>query len=57
MTTAARYEIETSEGDDATTHPVEYLSYLSAPGEDAAVYGFVAYHGLYVAGRPRRGDG
>ncbi|WP_241757409.1 hypothetical protein [Streptomyces sp. WAC00263] len=47
MTTTALYEIETSEGDDGTTHPVECLW---TPGEDAADNGFVVHHGLYVSG-------
>ncbi|WP_093804392.1 hypothetical protein [Streptomyces sp. Wb2n-11] len=47
MTTTALYEIETSEGDDGTPHPVEQLW---TPGEDAVEKGFVIHRGLYVTG-------
>ncbi|MFE9845027.1 hypothetical protein [Streptomyces goshikiensis] len=47
MTTAALYEIETSEGDDGTMHPVEQL--WTPCADDAAGSGFIAHHGLYVA--------
>lgn len=45
--TAALYEIEASEGDDGTSHPVEHLW---TPGEDALESGFITHHGLYVTG-------
>lgn len=45
--TAALYEIETSEGDDGTMHPVEQLW---TPGEDAVENGFLAHSGLHVTG-------
>ncbi|MEW2515772.1 hypothetical protein [Streptomyces sp. NPDC046870] len=47
MTTTGLYEIETNEGDDGTTHPVEQLW---TPSEDAAENGFVVHRGLYVTG-------
>ncbi|MFD4860660.1 Ntn hydrolase family protein [Streptomyces atratus] len=48
MTATALYEIETSEGDDGTMHPVEQL--WTPCADDAADSGFVAHRGLYVAG-------
>ncbi|WP_438490745.1 hypothetical protein [Streptomyces sp. S186] len=47
MTTTVLYEIETSEGDDGTMHPVEQLW---TPSEDAVENGFVAHRGLHVIG-------
>ncbi|MFF7954098.1 hypothetical protein [Streptomyces griseorubiginosus] len=47
MTAPALYEIETSEGDDGTTHPVEQLW---TPGEDATENGFLAHRDLCVTG-------
>ncbi|WP_331720140.1 hypothetical protein OG762_51855 (plasmid) [Streptomyces sp. NBC_01136] len=48
MTAPALYEIETSEGDDGTTHPAEQLWTPCADG--AADHGFIAHQGLFVAG-------
>ncbi|MFD3665769.1 hypothetical protein ACFWVF_35055 [Streptomyces sp. NPDC058659] len=48
MTTTAPYEIETSEGDDGTPHPVEQL--WTPCADDAADSGFVAHRDLYVTG-------
>ncbi|MFJ3762541.1 hypothetical protein [Streptomyces sp. NPDC090080] len=45
--TSALYEIETSEDDDSSMHPVEQLW---TPGEDAVENGFLAHSGLYVTG-------
>ncbi|MFF3488712.1 hypothetical protein ACFYXC_36395 [Streptomyces sp. NPDC002701] len=47
MTAPALYEIEASEGDDGTMHPVEQLW---TPGEDATQNGFLAYSGLRITG-------
>lgn len=47
MTAPALYEIETSEGDDGTPHPVEQLW---TPCEDATENGFLAHSGLHVTG-------
>ncbi|WP_369384068.1 hypothetical protein [Streptomyces sp. cg36] len=47
MTAPALYEIETSEGDDGTLHPVEQLW---TPGEDAVEHGFIVHRDLYVTG-------
>lgn len=47
MTAPALYEIETSEGDDGTMHPVEQLW---TPGEDAVENGFLAHGDLHVTG-------
>ncbi|MEU3064135.1 hypothetical protein [Streptomyces subrutilus] len=47
MTAPALYEIETSEGDDGTPHPVEHLW---TPGEDATENGFLTHRGLHVTG-------
>ncbi|WJV51800.1 hypothetical protein [Streptomyces flavofungini] len=46
--TSALYEIETSEGDDGTMHPVEQL--WTPGGEDAVANGFLAHAGLHVTG-------
>lgn len=48
MTAPALYEIETSESDDGTLHPVEQIWTPCADG--AADHGFIAHRGLYVAG-------
>ncbi|MFI5621727.1 hypothetical protein [Streptomyces sp. NPDC051567] len=48
MTTTAPYEIETSEGDDGTPHPVEQL--WTPCADDAPDSGFVAHRDLYVTG-------
>ncbi|MFD7136138.1 hypothetical protein [Streptomyces sp. NPDC059894] len=48
MTAMPLYEIETSEGDDGTMHPVEQLWRPCA--DDAADSGFVAHRGLYLSG-------
>jgi hypothetical protein len=48
VTTTALYEIETSEGDDGSRHPVEQL--WTPCADDAAESGFVTHHGLYVTG-------
>ncbi|MFF3932848.1 hypothetical protein [Streptomyces hirsutus] len=48
MTAPALYEIETSEGDDGTMHPVEQL--WTPCADDAADSGFVAHRDLYVTG-------
>lgn len=48
MTASALYEIETSEGDDGTPHPVEQLCTPCA--DDPAGSGFIAHRGLYVTG-------
>jgi hypothetical protein len=48
VTAIAVYEIETSEADDGTAVSAEYL--WNPTSEDAAVNGFIAYHGLHVAG-------
>ncbi|MGW7821923.1 hypothetical protein ACWGLF_28235 [Streptomyces puniciscabiei] len=48
MTPTPLYEIETSEADDGTMHPVEQLWTPCADG--AADDGFIAHRGLYVAG-------
>ncbi|MFZ3562847.1 hypothetical protein ACOKM5_43730 [Streptomyces sp. BH097] len=48
MTTSALYEIETSEGDDGTLHPVEQLWTPSA--DNAVGSGFTAHGGLHVIG-------
>ncbi|MFD7532261.1 hypothetical protein ACFV8E_32480 [Streptomyces sp. NPDC059849] len=48
MTTTAPYEIETSEGDAGTPHPVEQLWTPCADG--AADSGFIAHRGLHVTG-------
>lgn len=47
MTAPALYEIETSEDDDGTMHPVEQLW---TPGEDAVENGFLAHGDLHVTG-------
>ncbi|MEU8949646.1 hypothetical protein [Streptomyces sp. NPDC048489] len=47
MTTTGLYEIETSEGDDGTMHPVEQLW---TPGEDAGENGFLTHSGFQVTG-------
>lgn len=46
--TTAPYEIETSEGDDDTPHPVEQL--WTPCADDAADSGFIAHRDLYVTG-------
>ncbi|MEU9189460.1 hypothetical protein AB0D14_33945 [Streptomyces sp. NPDC048484] len=46
--TTPLYEIETSEGDDGSRHPVEQL--WTPCADDAADSGFVAHRGLYVTG-------
>lgn len=46
--TTALYEIETSEGDDGTTHPAEAI--WTPAGENAVDHGFVVHGGVYVAG-------
>ncbi|MEV5982858.1 hypothetical protein [Streptomyces sp. NPDC052114] len=48
MTTDALYEIETSEGDDGTMHPVEQL--WSPCADDAADNGFITHRGLHITG-------
>ncbi|MFH9426312.1 hypothetical protein [Streptomyces sp. NPDC017529] len=51
MTAPALYEIETSEDEDGTMHPV---GQLWTPGEDAVENGFLAHGDLHGrrAGRP-----
>lgn len=53
--TTTLYEIETSEGDDGTMHPVEQL--WTPCADDAADSGFVAHRGLYVTGIDDATDG
>ncbi|MEU5583011.1 hypothetical protein ABZ791_36055 [Streptomyces huasconensis] len=48
MTAPALYEIETSEGDDGTTHPTEQVWTPCADG--TADHGFINHQGLFVAG-------
>ncbi|MFD9601804.1 hypothetical protein [Streptomyces sp. NPDC059970] len=48
MSTTTLYEIETSEGDDGSTHPAEQL-WTPCAG-DVADSGFVTHQGLYVTG-------
>ncbi|MFJ2774285.1 hypothetical protein [Streptomyces sp. NPDC087300] len=47
MTAPASYEIETSEGDDGTMHPVEQLW---TPSEDTTKNDFLAHAGLHITG-------